>query len=116
MDFEKLLAEHEFAEITKQVENLVVFEFVRFDKVNRIELRISSHRCDNGLWQDDYLVCINGSKKYGDYHGFGFPYQHAEFLKLTYDDIAKMYACYGYEKAEIKQLSLFTFMQEKGIL
>ena len=108
MNFEKLLTEHDFAEIIGRVEKFDLFEIVRFDKANKIELQIGARKCDNGIWQDNYLCFIDGSKKCGDYHGFGSPFQRAEFLKLTYDDVVKMFACYGYKKAEIKQLNMFT--------
>ena len=110
LDFEKLLAEHEFAQIQERVKNFDLFEFVRFDKTNRIELRIGTRQCDNGYWQDDFMCFTDGSKRYGDYHGFGYPYQRVEFLKLTYNDIIKKYACYGYAKAEIKQMNMFALL------
>jgi len=110
MNFEKLLAEHEYAQIIERVKNFDLFEIVKFDKTNRIELRIGTRHCDNGYWQDDFMCFVDGSKKYGDCHGFGYPYQKAEFLKLSYDDIMKKYACYGYKKAEVKQLNLFAMM------
>ena len=107
MNFERLLAEHEFARIIERVKNFDLFEFVRFDKANKIELRIAGYHCDNGIWQDNYLVSISGSKKHGGWYGFSSPYQRAKFLKLSYDDIAKMFACYGYQKADITQLNMF---------
>ena len=111
LDFEKLLAEHEYAEIIERVKNFDVFEIVKFDKANRIELRIGTRKCDNGIWQDNFMCFTDGSKKYGDYHGFGYPYQRAEFLKLTYNDILKKYACYGYSTKAVKQIDMFSIFQ-----
>ena len=45
--------------------------------------------CDNGIWQDNFVCSISGAKNFGDYHGFSSPYQRAEFLKLTYTDVAE---------------------------
>ena len=111
MNFERLLTEYDFAEIKRQAENFGLFEFERFDKANKIELRISARHCDNGIWRDNYLVCVDGSKKYGDYHGFGSPYQRAEFLTKTYDDVLKMFACYGYSTNKVKQMDMFSIFQ-----
>ena len=110
LDFEKLLTEIDFAELKEKVKSFDVFEFERFDKANKIELRIGSRRCDNGIWQDDFYCFVDGSKRYGGYHGFGYPYQRAEFLKLTHDDILKKFACFGYSTNNAKQLSMFSIL------
>ena len=120
LDFEKLLAEHEFAQILERVKNFDVFEFVRFDKANKIELRIGTRHCDNGIWQDNFMCFVDGSKKYGDYHGFGYPFQRAEFLKKSYGDVVKMYACFGYSTKAVKQIDMFSFLalakvEQKGV-
>lgn len=107
MNFEMILTEYEFKQIIEKVKCLDLFEVIKFDKVNKIELRIGGHHCDNGIWRDNYLCCIDGSKKHGDWHGFGSPYQTAEFLKLTYAGVAKQFACFGYELPKVKQLSIF---------
>jgi len=118
MNFDKLLTEQDFAEIIEKVKNFDLFEIVRFDKTNRIELRICASHCDNRIWQNNFYCSISGSKKYGDFHGFGHPYQRNEFLKLTYDDIVKSFSCYGYKKAEIKQLDMFALLpiKERSII
>ena len=110
MNFDKLLTEYDFAEIIERVKNFDLFEIVRFDKSNKIELRIGTRHCDNGIWQDNFMCFVDGNQKCKSWHGFGSPYQRAEFLKLSYDEIAKKYACYGYEQAEVKQLSLFALL------
>jgi len=107
-DFDKLLTGWEFAEIKRRIERGDVFEFERFDKPNKINLRIGSRRCDYEIWQGGVYCFIDGDKKFGDCHGFGHPYQRAEFLKLTYDEVIKLFACYGYSTKQVKQLDIFT--------
>jgi hypothetical protein len=104
LDFENLLTEREFAEIKQRVERFDIFEFVKHDKANHIELQIDGRHYDNGIWQDNYLCSVGGSENWG---GFGRPYQRAEFLKLTYADVAKAFACYGYKVSSIRQLDMF---------
>jgi hypothetical protein len=108
-DFENLLTEWDFSEIKRQVEKCEIFEFVRLDKANKIELRIGLRRCDYDWWQSGVYCFVDGAKKCGDYHGFGRPYQRAEFLGLQYADIVQMFGCYGYELPKIKQLSIENF-------
>ncbi|MDR0384428.1 MAG: hypothetical protein LBH47_03855 [Christensenellaceae bacterium] len=97
LDFAKLLTENEFCELQERAEKFDLFEYVRYDKKNKIELRISAKRCDNGIWQNNYMCAVDGSKKYGDYYGFGCPYQQSEFLELTYKDIVGMFGRLGFE-------------------
>lgn len=106
-DLNKLLTEYEFAEIKRRIENFELFEFVRFDKTNKIKLRICGCRCDNGIWQNNYMCCIDGENK-KQWQGFGIPYQRAEFLKLGYGDIVKCFERLGLEiNTGIKQLCMF---------
>ena len=113
MNFERLLEEHEFEQMLERVKIFDLFEFVKLDKQNRIELQMGTRHCDNGLWQDNFMCFVDGSKKYGDYYGFGSPFQRTEFLKLTYNDICKMFSRYDYKLAEIIQLNFF--MDLKGV-
>ena len=106
--FDKLLTEHDFVEIIERVKNFDLFEFRKFDKQGKIELCIGMRKVGNGLWQDNLMCFVDGGKKYGDYHGFGHPYQRAEFLKLSFEDIVKKFAQLGLEiDTSIKQMSLF---------
>jgi hypothetical protein len=50
LNFENLLTDREFAEIKQRAEKFDVFEFVKLDKENKIELRICGQQCDNGIW------------------------------------------------------------------
>lgn len=110
-DFEKLLTEQDFANLKRQIEKFALFEFVRLDKVAKVELRISGRESEyQGYWQDNYFCTIDGSKKHGDYYGFGLPFQRTEFLKLTYNDIAKCFVVYGFGLPEVKQLNMFAII------
>ena len=106
-NFERLMTEYEFEQILEKVRNFDVFDFVRTDKVNRVELRIYSRRCDNGVWRDNFMCSVNGGRKYGDFLGFGRPFQRDEFLSLSYNEVVKMFACYDYIVAEVRQISIF---------
>jgi hypothetical protein len=110
LDFENLLTEREFAEIKLRAEKFDVFEFIKLDKENKIELRICGQHCDDSIWKDNYFCGIGGSKIYGDYYGFRRPYQRAEFLRLTYPDVAKVFDCCGYEMPRARQLDMFAMI------
>ncbi|MCL2228436.1 MAG: hypothetical protein FWC00_01245 [Firmicutes bacterium] len=115
MNFDRLLTETEWSEILERVKKFDLFEFRKLDKTNRIELRIEARHCNNGLWQDDYICSVDGSKQYGDCHGFGSPYQRVDFLGLSYDDVLlKFGRAYGYKKAEVTQMNIFNLLG-KGV-
>jgi len=83
-DFDKLLTEYEFVQIKRRVEKFEIFEFEKSDKTRKFKIAITAHPCDNGIWQDNYMVSISCNYNLG---GFGSPYQRAEFLTLDFDKV-----------------------------
>ena len=110
MNFDNLLTELDFAELMAKVKSRTPFDFCRTDKTNKIEISMGLKFCDNGVWADNLMCFVHGMKNRGDYHGFARPHQHAEFSKLTYQDIAKYFECFGYKVADIQQMNLFNLM------
>jgi len=112
-DMRKLINELDFAELQDRAREFEEFNFERADKSNKLEIKISGHHCDNGIWEDNYLCCVDGTNRNGGYSGFGFPYQRKEFLSMTYSDVTQKFKRqFGIEDRAEAQLSLFSFLEQ----
>lgn len=89
ISIEKIFTYYDFLECRKQVENKQTFNLAKNDHKNYIELSVSMHFCDNGLWNDNLYVAIDGRI---ENQGFGCPMQTSEFLKLSFENLIEIFS------------------------
>lgn len=89
ISIEKIFTYYDFLECKKQVETKQPFSLIKKDHKNYIELSVSMHFCDNGLWNDNLYVAVDGRM---ENQGFGYPMQKNEFLELSFEKLIDIFS------------------------
>lgn len=112
IDFEEMFTYLDYQDFKLAIKNKQLYSFNKLDQKNNINIHIEIRECDNGFWEDNLYVGIDGMVKSD--RGFGFPYSLKEAEKLSYNDIINLfYKVLFIPKPLQHQTSLFNLNNQK---